>query len=135
MALHKILKIISLLLGVVALVLGIWLFATSNQSLVQPLMYIAYLVLAIVLVLVVVFSLVGLAKGNVKNTLITIGAFLAVVVVAYLMASGVETPMKDGAVLSVSGSKWVGTGLYTFYFLAIIAIGTMVVTGAKKIFK
>jgi hypothetical protein len=43
--------------------------------------------------------------------------------------------MKDGEMLSASGSKWVGTGLYTFYFLAIIAIGTMIVTGAKKIFK
>ena len=73
--------------------------------------------------------------GNIKNTLITVGAFLAVVVVAYLISNGVETPMKDGEMLSASGSKWVGTGLYTFYFLAIIAIGTMIVTGAKKIFK
>ena len=135
MALHKILKLVALLLGVVALVMGIWLFSTGNQSLVQPLMYIAYAVFLLTVLFVVIFVLKGLFSGNIKNTLITVGAFLAVVVVAYLISNGVETPMKDGEILSASGSKWVGTGLYTFYFLAIIAIGTMIVTGAKKIFK
>jgi peptidoglycan/LPS O-acetylase OafA/YrhL len=135
MALHKILKLVALLLGVVALVMGIWLFSTGNQSLVQPLMYIAYAVFLLTVLFVVIFVLKGLFSGNLKNTLITVGAFLAVVVVAYLISNGVETPMKDGEMLSASGSKWVGTGLYTFYFLAIIAIGTMIVTGAKKIFK
>ncbi|HAT70249.1 MULTISPECIES: hypothetical protein [Croceibacter] len=135
MALHKILKLVALLLGVVALVMGIWLFSTGNQSLVQPLMYIAYAVFLLTVLFVVIFVLKGLFSGNIKNTLITVGAFLAVVVVAYLISNGVETPMKDGEMLSASGSKWVGTGLYTFYFLAIIAIGTMIVTGAKKIFK
>jgi len=103
--------------------------------LVQPLMYIAYAVFLLTVLFVVIFVLKGLFSGNIKNTLITVGAFLAVVVVAYLISNGVETPMKDGEMLSASGSKWVGTGLYTFYFLAIIAIGTMIVTGAKKIFK
>jgi hypothetical protein len=135
MALHKILKLVALLLGVVALVMGIWLFSTGNQSLVQPLMYIAYAVFLLTVLFVVIFVLKGLFSGNIKNTLITVGAFLAVVVVAYLISNGVETPMKDGEMLSASGSKWVGTGLYTIYFLAIIAIGTMIVTGAKKIFK
>ena len=135
MALHKILKLVALLLGVVALVMGIWLFSTGNQSLVQPLMYIGYAVFLLTVLFVVIFVLKGLFSGNIKNTLITVGAFLAVVVVAYLISNGVETPMKDGEMLSASGSKWVGTGLYTFYFLAIIAIGTMIVTGAKKIFK
>ncbi|EAP87642.1 MAG: hypothetical protein CL818_08540 [Croceibacter sp.] len=115
--------------------MGIWLFSTGNQSLVQPLMYIAYAVFLLTVLFVVIFVLKGLFSGNIKNTLITVGAFLAVVVVAYLISNGVETPMKDGEMLSASGSKWVGTGLYTFYFLAIIAIGTMIVTGAKKIFK
>merc|ERR1711974_202797 len=125
---------VALLLGVVALVMGIWLFSTGNQSLVQPLMYIAYAVFLLTVLFVVIFVLKGLFSGNIKNTLITVGAFLAVVVVAYLISNGVETPMKDGEMLSASGSKF-GTGLYTFYFLAIIAIGTMIVTGAKKIFK
>ena len=135
MVLHKILKIVALLLGVVALVLGIWLFITSNQSLVQPLMYIAYAVLGIVLFLVAIFVLKGLATGNIKKTLITVGAFLAIVAISYALSTGVETSMKDGEMLSAADSRWVGTGLRTFYFLAVIAIGTMIVTGARKIFK
>jgi hypothetical protein len=39
--------------------------------------------------------------------------------------------LKEG-ILSESGSKWVGTGLYSFYILAIIAIGTMIFSGFKK---
>ena len=49
------------------------------------------------------------------------------------MAEGVETPMKDGEVLSASGSKLVGTGIYAFYFLAAIAVGMMALSGVKKL--
>ena len=53
--------------------------------------------------------------------------------IAYFgFANGVETPMKDGEILSASGSKWVGTGLYLFYFLLVIALGLMLYTGIKK---
>jgi hypothetical protein len=47
-----------------------------------------------------------------------------------------NTPMPlpdDGGMLSESGSKWVGTGLYTFYILAVVAILLMVFSGFKKI--
>jgi hypothetical protein len=50
-------------------------------------------------------------------------------------ANGVETPLRDGEVLSASGSKWVGTGLYLFYFLVLIAAGIMLFTGVKKMIK
>ena len=50
------------------------------------------------------------------------------------ISDGVETPLKDGEVLSASGSKWVGTGIRTFYILAFLAIGLMLVSGARKIF-
>ena len=47
-------------------------------------------------------------------------------------ATGVETPLKDGTILTEGESKLVGTGLYLFYFLAVIAAATMVVFGVKK---
>jgi len=43
--------------------------------------------------------------------------------------------MKDGEVLSASGSRWVGTGLRMFYILAALAILSMILSGAKKILK
>ena len=49
-----------------------------------------------------------------------------------MFASGVETMLKDGSMLSVAQSKLVGTGLYFFYTLAFIAGGTMLFFGVKK---
>jgi hypothetical protein len=40
--------------------------------------------------------------------------------------------LKDGSVLTVSQSKLVGAGLYLFYFLSVIAAGTMLYFGVKK---
>ena len=64
-----------------------------------------------------------------------IGAFLFVILIAFLFSSGVETPMKDGEVLSASGARWVETGIRTFYFLTVIAIGAMVFSSVKKLIK
>jgi len=99
------------------------------------LMLIAYIVLGLILVLVVIFVLKGLFSGNAKNTLIGIGAFLLVIAISYFTASGVETPMKDGEVLSANGAKWVGAGINAFYILAVTAIGLMLFSGAKKLVK
>jgi hypothetical protein len=44
-----------------------------------------------------------------------------------------ETPLKDGEVLSASGSRWVGAGIRTFYILAVVAILSMAFSGVKKI--
>jgi hypothetical protein len=102
---------------------------------VDPLIYIAYITLAIVLLFVVIFVLKGILTGNLKKTLLSIGAFLAIVIVSYMMSSGsVEgLPLIDGEPISESGSKWVSTGLNTFYILAIGAIGAMVLSGLKKL--
>ena len=71
--------------------------------------------------------------GDIKKTLITVGAFLVVVIISYVMADGVETLMKDGKTLSESGSRWISTGINAFVLLGLIAIGSMVFGGVKKI--
>jgi hypothetical protein len=71
--------------------------------------------------------------GDIKKTLITVGAFLLVVLISYVTADGAETVMKDGKILSESGSKWISTGINAFVLLGIIAIGSMVSGGVKKI--
>ncbi len=139
MGLYKILRIVALVLGVAGLVFWVMLVSKGDDVVkstgegVDPLMYIAYIVLAIVVLFVLVFVLKGLAGGNIKKTLISIGAFLVVVAISYGMAKGVETPLQDGEMLSEGGSRWVGAGLYTFYILAIVAIGSMVLSGVRKL--
>jgi len=141
MGLHKILKIVALILGVAGLIFWVLLVAKGDEVVkstgegVDPLIYIAYITLAIVLLFVVIFVLKGIFAGNLKKTLISIGAFLVIVIVSYVMSSGsVEgLPLLEGEPISESGSKWVSTGLNTFYILAIGAIGAMVLSGLKKL--
>jgi hypothetical protein len=63
----------------------------------------------------------------------SIGIFLAIVAIAYAMSTGVETPLQDGEMLSEGGSKWVGAGLRTFYILVVVAIGSMIYGGLRKV--
>ncbi|RXG24635.1 hypothetical protein [Leeuwenhoekiella aequorea] len=145
--LHKILKIVALILSILG---AVWLVriilagdtaildsADLQDSLVTPFIYIAYLIFAIALVFVLVFVIKNLftSGSSLKGTLIGLGAFLAVVVISFLLASGEETPMRDGEVLSASASRWVETGIYAFYLLALIAVGAMVFSGVKKLAK
>ena len=66
-----------------------------------------------------------------KKALIFVGIFIFVVGVAYISSSGIETPLKDEKYLSESGSRWVETGIRTFYILSISAILSMVLSGLK----
>ncbi len=137
MGLHKILKIVALLLSIVGIVFwaiivykGDEVVGATGEGL-DGILYAAYVLLAIVLITVIIFVLKGVFEGNVKNTLISVGAFLAVVLISYVLSDGTPMTIKD-EVLSASGSKWVGAGLYAFYILAVIAIGAMVFGGIKK---
>ena len=61
--------------------------------------------------------------------------FLIVIIISYVISEGVETPMKDGEVLSANGSRLVETGIVTFYMLTVIAFGSMIFSAVKKIIK
>ncbi|RBP34423.1 hypothetical protein DFR65_101315 [Oceanihabitans sediminis] len=142
---QKIITIIAGVIGVIAMfflirIIGVGdeaIKAGESSGMVNTFMYIAYAVLALILVLVVLFTLknVFTNAATLKSTLMGVGAFLVVALISYFMASGIETPMKDGEVLSASGSKLVGAGLNMFYILAVIAIGSMLFSGIKKMIK
>ncbi|NQU86000.1 MAG: hypothetical protein HQ541_09595 [Mariniphaga sp.] len=76
-----------------------------------------------------------------KQSLISLGFMVVVVVVAYLLASdaiptfhGVEKYISDGT-LTPRISKMIGTGLYTTYILLFIAIIGMALSSVSKLFK
>lgn len=140
MGIYKILKIVLILLSVVGIVFcglviakGDEVVAATGEGL-DGFLYVAYIMLGLTILLVGIFVVQGLFAGNIKGTLISVGAFLLIVVIAYVLADG--TPMTVGGdVLSASGSKWVDTGLYTFYIMGLLAIAAMVLTGVKKVTK
>jgi peptidoglycan/LPS O-acetylase OafA/YrhL len=130
MGLHKILRIVALLLAVAGIVALAMVLINGNGLDAQ--LYIAYITLALTLFIVLVYVLKETFSGNLKKTLMSIGAFLLVIIIAYVLSEGVETEMRDGEILSANGSKWVGTGLHAFYILAVVAIGSMIYSGIKK---
>ena len=104
---------------------------------VSYIIYLAQAVLAITVLLSLGFSLKNLASDKQKmiGSLKAIGAFLVVLVLAYLFSSGEETPLQDGEFLSASGARWVETGIRVFYFLTIIAVGAMLSGSIIKLIK
>ena len=138
MGLHKILKILGLVISLV----GVYFLANiimkgddaviASGSSIDGFLYTAYIIFALVLVAVIIFGLKGLFSGNIKNTLIILGAFIAVIAISYVLSDNTPMALKDGEMLSESGSKWVGTGIHTFYILALIAIAAMIISGFKR---
>ena len=111
--------------------------ASGNYGLITPIILLSQIILFIAVTVTLIFSLREIAKdkSKMKNAIKSIGLFLLVIVIAFFLSNGVETPMRDGQVLSATGSKLVGTGIRVFYILTIIAVSLMVFPGSKKIFK
>ena len=145
MTLHKILKYVALVIGVVGLILWGRVLMTGDEaiessadvqaSVVTPFLYVAYFIFALIVLLVLVYVIKGLFTGNIKKTLLSVGVFILIIVVAYLVSGGTAMTMNDGEVISADTVHWVGAGLITFYILAAAAILLMVISGVKKLIK
>ena len=118
------------LLGIlfVLLILSDYLFG------IDMILYNAYVVLFIIVSSVLYFGIKNMIgnKSSLMNTLKGIGSFLALFIVCFLIASGEETLMRDGKILSATSSKFIGAALFMFYSLIIIASGEMLFFGLKN---
>lgn len=142
--LYKILRIVAAVLSLAGIISLVRILAASDDaiksgeksSLVDPMAWIAYITLGLVLVFVIGFvvkNLITNTKG-LKNTLIGVGAFVAVLVIAYALSGGDQTQYKLQDGFATEGqSTMVGAGLSAFYILLFIAAGTMIFSGVKKI--
>jgi len=148
MNLQKITNISVVLLAVLALiVLGVIIgqgdeyiemsAMQGNFGAVSVMINLALFVLLVTVLMTLVFSMKNLfsEKSKLKKAGISIGSFLFVFIVAFVLSSGVETPMQDGKMLSALQSKFVEAGIRTFYLLTIIAGGIMVYFSVSKYFK
>lgn len=150
---HKILKIVVAVLSVAGIVSlfrimakgeeGVkGLAAAGDTSLLEPMAWIGYIILALTLALVVFFVFKNLftGGGDIKNTLIGFGAFVAVLLIGYLVSGGdvlvgTDVYAYDGVLATENESQLVGGGLVAFYILSIVAILAMVFSGVKKLIK
>ena len=98
-------------------------------------MYMTYLVLIAAVVITLLLSIKNIFtdKNKMKYLLKYIIGFGIVFVLSYVLANGNMQKVGDIDV-SESASKWVGTGLYAFYFLIAGTILAIVYSGVKGLF-
>src|SRR5690606_9042894 len=126
MSLHKILKIVALLLSAAGIIFLAMIIIKGDDAIVATgegldgFLYVAYIILALTCIFVLFFVIKGILSKNIKSTLVPVGAFLLILVISYLLADGTPMQMRDIS-LSASDSKWVDTGLYVFYIMAFLA--------------
>ncbi|NAS32166.1 hypothetical protein GTQ40_14360 [Flavobacteriaceae bacterium R38] len=143
---QKIIKIFLIILGVVGIIL--WLLLPGrdvpadiaiNNSNVNLMFVVSYILLAIPVLALVLYTIKNLisSPAKLKRALIAIAGLVVVLIISYALSSGtnvdLQTYANRGIDVDESSSKWIGTGLYSFYVLTIIAVGAMLFGGIKKI--
>ena len=133
MDLYKILKVSAIGLSLLGIVF-VLLILSDVLSGIDMILYNAYVVLFIIISSVLYFGLKNMFsdKSNLMTTLKIIGSFLGLFALCFIIASGEETLMREGKILSATSSKFIGAALFMFYSLIIIASGTMLFFGYKN---
>ena len=141
---HKIFKIVAALLSLFGIVSLVRIIMAGDEAmetgekagLFEPMAWTAYIILGLVIAFVLIFVLKNLFTNasGLKNTLIGIGAFAAVLIIAYVVSGGDLMQYRNGDEMATSGqSQMVGAGLVAFYILLAVAAITMLFSGVKKI--
>ncbi|WP_411765913.1 hypothetical protein [Winogradskyella sp. A3E31] len=151
---HKILKIVAALLGVLGIVFLVRIISKGDDAIkaaaeagdsviVDPMAYVAYAMLFLVLLFVVIFVVKNLFSNtaSLKSTLIGVGAFVAILIISYVLSDTENPIMANGKHLFRYGDKVAtsneiqmsGAGLVAFYILLGFAAIVMIGSGAKKI--
>lgn len=143
---HKIVKIVLVVLGVIGAVLWFQLpdrnvpasEAVQNGAL-NFMFIITYVLLGIAIIFSFVFAMMNLFSNpqNLKKTLFVVVGFLVVVGISYVLADGADGTAEEmtrrGVATTEATVKKIGMGLNVFFILTIIAIGAMLWGGVKKI--
>lgn len=138
-------KILVAILGFLGIIFLVRIVAAGDEAiktggedgLVDPMAIIAYVILALVLVFVVFFVIKNLFTNTagLKNTLIGVGAFAAVLLISYVVSGGdvMKYTLQEGGFATDSTSQLVGAGLTAFYLLLGVAAVSMIFAAAKKL--
>ncbi|WP_339684689.1 hypothetical protein [uncultured Nonlabens sp.] len=153
MVLHKALKYLVLLLSLIAMGFFFYTLALGDEAIelntggsqavtVSPLIFLAYVTLALTVIIVLFFVLKGLFTNPaaLKKAGISVGLLVVVALISYyaladdsvIDINGRVIELEDGELLTAGTSRWIGASLYMFYILGIVAIGTVVWAGVSK---
>ncbi|HUH47003.1 MAG TPA: hypothetical protein VLZ54_07630 [Arenibacter sp.] len=142
---HKIIKIILVVIGLIGTVLWFQLPSADvpaveavNNGSMNLMFIITYILLGISIVVTLLFGFLNVftSKGGLKKAIMVIGGFLVVVAISYALSKGTDVNMaelaKNGVPTTESEVKWIGTGLNAFWILMLVAVGSMLFGGVKK---
>ncbi len=147
---HKILKIVAGLLGLAGTIFLVMVIAKGDEAInaaaldgdtaiVDPMLYVTYIIFAMTLAFVLFFVIQNLFTNtaSLKSTLIGVGAFVAVLVISYVVSTGSDASkyLYNGYPATEGETHLVGAGLVAFYILIVAAIAAMLLSGIKKISK
>jgi len=145
MKLHKILKIVVAVLSLAGTIFLAMIVSKGDDAIkagdagaVDNMSYVAYITLALILLFVVFFVIQNLVThtSSLKSTLIGVGAFAAVLIIAYALTGGDTTQYTySEGVATDKQSHMVGAGLVAFYVLGTVAILSMLLSSVKKLIK
>ena len=130
---YNILKYTALGLSLLG-ILFVLLILADNLFGIDMILFNAYVVLFIIVSSVLYFGIKNMVgdKSSLMSTLKGVGSFSGLFLVCFLLASGEETLMREGKILSALSSKFIGASLFMFYSLIFIASGIMLFFGFKN---
>ena len=145
---QKIIKIALIVIGLISAVL--WYFLPSgdftipevaaeaaNSSAMNFMFIITYILLGIAVVVAVVYTLKNLfsTPENLKKAIVALVGFALVVIISYFLSNGEDLDPQFLTDMNATTStvKNIGTGIYTFLILAIVAVVLMIVPSVKKL--
>ena len=133
MKFHNITKILALIFSLLG-VAFVLIILSENYFGIDLVLYTAYIVLTSIITSVLYFGVKSVVsdKTSLIRTLKSVGSFLGLFIICYVLSSGNETPMRDGKILSANGSKLIGAALFMFYSLILIASSSMLFFAFKN---
>ena len=143
MNIQKIIKIVALVIGLIAIFFLVRIIMigdeaieadVANQGILTSFITLAFIVLGIAAISAVAFSLMNLVSNGekLKKSLISVGAFVLIMLVGFFMSSGEERILNDGSTLTVTQSQMIEGAIKSFYILILLAAGLMLFFGVKK---
>lgn len=143
MGLYKILKYVAYLVGALGVILFVWLLAKGDaaltesadlqDSILNPFLTLTWVVIGIAILSVLIFVVLKFFEGNIKEIMISLGAFIVVFLIAFVTSSSDPITYPNGAGISGQGAKWMETGLTMFYILGVVAVVALLVSSVKKL--
>ena len=123
-------------IGIIAIgIVMVLLILFGNEGMVGAALGLTYIALVVCAIAAIGFG-VYLFASNIKNNkkgIISLGAFVAIILISYLTASSdipaIKQQVTEGTV------KMVGGGIVAFYLLLIGAVGAIVYAEVSKLFK